>query len=242
MTFRDILASIYGESFHVCDDPSIDSIRSSLARYDCIEFHVLPSQGDFDVMHRELAQQRRWDVLEGADIFLMLREPVDQIVSLYFHMVRKRGYVEAAYNANRLPFPESLEEFIACPWHFNNQLAFLIGNYRFTTKSELGQKDLAEAKDVLLRLRAHVGLMERYSESLHIFEKVTDQRVDGRTVKIRNQNPDRPRLEYLAADIKQKIADQSRLDIELYEFAQALFKQDLAQYGLPQFAARPAGQ
>jgi hypothetical protein len=231
MTFRSILLSIYGESFHVCDDPSIDSIADSLARFDCIEFHALPWQGDFVLMHGELAKRRRWDLLKEADIFTMFREPVDQMVSLYFHMIRKRAYVERAYQANNLPFPGSLEEFIESPWFFNNQLAFLTGNYRLATKSELGRQDLAEAKDILSRLQIHVGLTERYSDSVQIFEAVTGRRIGGRRIENRNQNPDRPPLKDIPDCIKKRIADQSALDIELYEFARELFTADLAQSG-----------
>jgi hypothetical protein len=233
MTFRGMLSSIYGKSFHVCDDPSIQSVADSLAGFDCIEFHALPWQGDFALMHAELAKQRRWDLLEGADVFTMFREPVDQTISLYFHMVKKRAYVEPAYNANNIPFPESLEEFIDCPWHMNNQLAFLTGNYRMATKTELGREDLAEAKDILRRLQVHAGLTTRYSDSLHVFETVTGQRIPGRNVQIRNQNLDRPALEDIPRYIKEKIRDRSVLDFELYEFATGLFMDDFVRCGPP---------
>jgi hypothetical protein len=231
MTFRGILSSIYGESFHVCADPSIDSIKASLKRFDCVEFHALPLRGDFAFMHSELVKQRRWDLLQGTDVFTMFREPLDQMVSLYFHLVKKRAYVEMGYKANNVPFPGSLDEFIDCPWHFNNQLAFLVGNYLLSTKTELGREDLTEAKGILRRLRVHAGLTERFADSLHIFERVTGQCIPYRNIGNRNQNPDRPALDDIPSTVKKRIEDRSALDTELYEFARQLFSEDLAQCG-----------
>lgn len=230
MTFRRILSSIYGESFHVCDDPSIESITASLARFDCLEFHALPWRGDFALMHRELVRSARWDLLQGADLFTMVREPVDQVVSLYFHLVRKRAYVEPAYKANNVAFPESLEEFIDSPWHFNNQLAFLAGNYQLATKSKLTQEDLAGVKEFFVRLPVHVGLTERYSESLHVFETVTGHRIPGE-IEIRNRNVNRPLVEDIPVSLKRRIRDRSVLDIELYEFARELLAGEIARCG-----------
>jgi hypothetical protein len=231
MTFRGILASIYGSSFHVCNNPSIDSITTSLAEFDCLEFHALPWQGDFVLMHGELAARNRWDLLEGADVFALFREPVDQMVSLYFHILRNRAFVGRAFTANGIPFPESLEEFVEAPWNFNNQVAFLTGNYRFATKSELGRLDLAHAKEILLRLSVHAGLTERFADSVHIFECVTGRRILSRTVENRNLNPSRPSLDDIPRYIRNRIEAASALDIELYEFARELFTKDLARCG-----------
>lgn len=231
MTFRGILASIYGDSFHVCVNPSIESITASLAEFGCIEFHALPWQGDFVLMHGELAARRRWDLLEGADVFAIFREPVDQIVSLYFHILRKRAFVSRAFTANGIPFPESLEEFIEFPWHFNNQVAFLTGNYRFATKSELGLEDLVHAKEILTTLHVHAGLTERFADSVHIFETVTGQRIPGGLIENRNLNLSRPSLDEIPCYIKKRIEASSALDIELYKFARELFTRDLARCG-----------
>lgn len=231
MTFRGILASIYGESFHVCANPSIESITTSLAEFDCLEFHARPWQGDFVLMHGELAARRRWDLLEGADVFAMFREPVDQIVSLYFHIARNRAFVSRSFTANGIPFPESLEEFVESPWQFNNQVAFLTGNYRFATKTDLGRGDLANAKDILLRLRVHAGLTERFAASVHIFETVTGRRIPGGTIENRNLNPIRPSLDDIPGHMKKRIEAASALDIQLYEFARELFAEDLARCG-----------
>src|SRR5258705_13920679 len=78
MTFRGILSSIYGDRFHVFEDPSIDSFTQALAKFDCLECHTLPYRGYLFDMHAKLAGHRRGELLEGTDGFTMFREPGDQ--------------------------------------------------------------------------------------------------------------------------------------------------------------------
>lgn len=237
MTFRKILASIYEESFHVCEDPSIEAVSAALAKYDCIEFHTLPFKGDFVHMHAELIEQNRLDLLDGCDVFTMLREPVDQVVSQYFYTLKNRAFIEPTYKVNGIPFPGSLEEYLEGPYHFNNQLAFLLAKYPLTSTTPLNRDDLEAAKQMLTRLRAHVGLTERFADSLHFFEQVTGRRVPGNQVLNQNTNPDRPPLEAVSASIREGIRERSALDIELYEFGRELFFADFARYGsAPQYS------
>lgn len=232
MTFRGILSSVYGGAFHVCEDPSIDAIAGDLAEFDCLVFHTLPYRGNFFHMHAELARRRRWDLLAGRDVFTMFRDPVDQAISLYFHMVEKRSFIEPTYQANGLSFPESIEQYAESPWHFNNQLAFLIGKHQLASNEPLDAKDLAEGKDVLLRLHIHAGLMERYPDALCVFETVTGRQIPGRKIANLNRNPNRPSLDAIPYAVKEQIRRRSFLDIELYEFAKDLFEKDVAECGL----------
>jgi hypothetical protein len=230
-TFHGMLSALYGDSFHVCVDPSIDAIASALRRFDCLELHTAAYRGDFVHMLADVAADRRWDVFENCEVFTMLREPVAQTVSLYCHIAAKRQFIESTYVKNGVPFPESLEEFIESPWHFNNQLAFLTGNNQLTSKALPDATDLATTKAVLLKLRVHAGLIERYADSLHIFETVTGRRIPGRTIESRNRNPMRPSLRTLPPRILEEIRRKSTLDIELYEFARSLFEKELALCG-----------
>jgi cyclopropane fatty-acyl-phospholipid synthase-like methyltransferase len=230
-TFNGVLSSIFGDSFHFCDDPSIEGIARALESFDCIEFHTLLRRGDWVHMHGELAAQHRWELIDGADIFTMFREPVDQAISLYFHLIEFRERVEPTCKANGVAFPESLEQFAESPWYFNNQLAFLVGKNQMTSKKLVGPKDLDYAKDILLNLQVHAGLTERYADALHVFETVTGRRIPGRSVECRNQNSKRPSLDAIPFDLKERIRRQSALDIELYEFGRGLLEKDLARCG-----------
>ena len=231
MTFRRVLSSIYGESFHVVENPEIDAVAKSLKSFDCIEFHTLPYNGDFVHMHANLALQRRWDVIQGANIFTMFREPVDQVVSQFFYMQQQRSLIEPAYKANGVPFPETIDQYLDNPIHLNNQLAFLVGKYRLKPGNEIAGEDLEIAREMIVKLNIHPGLTERFSESLHIFETITGRRVPGGKILNQNQNPDRLPLAAISAKTKDRIRALSWFDNELYAFARDIFMKDVALCG-----------
>jgi hypothetical protein len=161
----------------------------------------------------------------------MLRYPVDLTVSHYFYMLKNRDLMEAGYRAGGVPFPESLQEYVDLPWHHNYQLVYLSAKYELTQHELPNSKDLADVKDVLLRLGTHIGLMERYSDSLHVFEKVTGRQISGGRIDIRNRNQNRLPMDAVPDSIKEQIRRQSSLDIELYEFARELLERELQEFG-----------
>jgi hypothetical protein len=232
VTFRECLLSTYEYSYLLCYEPSIDSIQAMFAEYDCLEFHALPYRGDIVYLHSELARLGRWDLFEGADIFTMLRDPVDQALSQYFHMMKLRDFLEPYQKAHGITFPENLDAYLDFQPHFNGQLSFLLGRYPLTQKDTLKHSDLAEAKNILVRLGVHVGLSERFADSLHIFETVTGRRLPAK-IRNRNENPDRPLLADIPDKVKERIREQSALDLELYQFGQELFLEDLRRCGPP---------
>jgi hypothetical protein len=163
----------------VVDNPEIEAVEKSLKSFDCIEFHTLPYNGDFVHMHSKLALQRRWDVMEGADIFTMFRDPVDRVVSQYFYMHQQRALIEPAYKVNCIPFPETIDQYLDNPIHLNNQLAFLVGKYRLKPGNDVTREDLDTAREMIVKLNIHPGLTERFAESLHNFETITGRRIPG---------------------------------------------------------------
>jgi hypothetical protein len=226
MTFRKILSTIYGDSLHVMDDPSFEAIESALAKFDCVEFHSMPYQNDFVHLHTELKRRDRWDLLDGRNVFTMFREPVAQTLSMFYFMGTIRSLLEPTFKASGVPFPDKLEEILDQPAYFNNQLAFLAGKSRWS--ESLTAQDLSDAKAMLLRVRAHIGLTERFADSLHVFEEVTGRQIPGRQVHNQNQNSFRVPLEAVSNKVRDHIREQSGLDNELYDFAKELFYEDLA--------------
>lgn len=231
MTFRNIVSNLYRSRFKLIEDPTISSIERELAENDCVEFHTLPYAGGGMHMHRCLARQNRWDILAGTDIFTMLREPVDQVVSQFHHIHMQRGIIEPVFEANGVTFPETLEQYVENPANFNNQLAFLVGKYGTDSNDLVTRQDLDELKSIMTRLNFHVGLTERFSESVHVFEAVTGRFVAGGKVRNQNRNPGRVALQNVPESIKAQIRARSTFDLELYRFAGELLARDLAIYG-----------
>ena len=234
MTFRGILSSIYGDRFHVCADPSLSSVQTQLAKYDCIEFHVMPHRNDWVNLHAEVASGSRWDLLEGMNIFTMFREPVEQILSLYYFMLKIRPDIEPLMLANGVAFPESIDEFLDYRENFNNQTAFVVGKSQHGGRF-VGRDDLLGAQRIIRRLDMHVGLTERFDDSLRVFQAVTGRRLPPRSgIVIENRNEMRPAIETISPKVKGRIREQSELDVELYRFAQERFAGDFARYVQPE--------
>lgn len=231
MTFRGILSSIYADKFHVVEKPGIESVVNSLKSFDCLEFHTSPSQGAFSPMHADLAKQRRWDLLAGADVFTMFRDPVDQVVSQFYELQSKRALLEPTYKANGMKFPETMDKYLDNPMHLNNQLAFLVGKSLLQRGSEVTPADLNDAKAMLIRLNMHPGLTERFAESVHIFETITGRRIANGQIHNQKQNADRLPLDAISARMRDRIRDLSGFDIALYTFARDIFMKDVAQCG-----------
>lgn len=228
MTFRGILQKLYGDQFHVVEDPEVDRIAAAFQQFQCLEFHTVPYRGDFQHMTACLVPQRRWDVLQGAQCFTTVREPASQVLSQYFYMVAKRSWIEPAYRLHQIPFPETLEQYLDQPWHFNNQTAFLAGVYQLGVPAALTSTDLDNVKTMISDLDIRVGLMEHFPESLRIFEAVTGCSIGH--FENQNENPARPPLESVAPQIHQAILERSSFDVALYEFARQRYLADAARY------------
>jgi len=229
VTFRSILTALYGSAFEICYNPTVESIQASLKSARCLEFHTLQYEGRLTHMHAEIDRLDRWDLLAGHHAFTMLREPVDQTVSLFYHMQRKRPRVEKLYQRMGAVFPETLEQYLEAPHHFNTQTSFLANQQQLTAANALTQADLDKAKDVLVRRQIHVGLTERFSDSMNIFESVTGLTIPGDVVRIENRNHARPSLSEIPLRLRDRIREQSALDVELYAFGRELFLEDLSR-------------
>ncbi len=228
MTYRGVLSSVYGDSFHVCDNPSLASVEAQLKRYRCVEFHVMPDRDGWVNLHAEIARQDRWDLLKGRDCFTMLREPVEQILSLYFFMVKIRAEIEPVMRARGVRFPETMEEFLDYRENYNNQTAFLVGKSQHGGRFIAGS-DLAAAKSLIERLDMHVGLTERFADSLAIFQAVTGRQLPAHGIVIQNRNAERPPLQAIPARVKDRIREESALDLELYQFGLERFTAEFAR-------------
>lgn len=233
VTFRRILASIYGNGFKVCYDPTAEAIEALLPDTQAIEFHSFQFQGQLAHMHSGLTSADRWDILDGQNCFTMLREPVDQVLSLYYYLIRRRLLIEPVYISRGLRFPETFEQFLDEIYHFNVQTAFLADKHQLGPSSAASGVDLERAKATLTRLNMHVGLTERFGDSMNIFEHVTGRQIPGSVIHNENRNPDRVPGEAIASKLRDRIREQSALDVELYEFGREMFLADLSRCGRP---------
>lgn len=229
-TFRDILQKLYGPSFHFCRDPNLASIESALSTYRAVEFHRVTSATESFFVHKQLVEQKRWDLLANIPVFAMFRDPVAHYLSYYNYAAERRSIVEPILKAQGLKFPESLAEFMTWDHTYNQQMASFLGKSDADVAA-FSRHDLDAAKQMLLQLRVRVGLTERFAESMHVFETVTGLEIPGRRIVNKNRSAGSATRKPLAADISDTIRQRCALDQELYEFGRDLFLADLARCG-----------
>jgi len=132
--------------------------------------------------------------------------------------------VQQDFDQLGIPMPETLEDFLSAPYG-NPQLSFLLGDTQITTGRAVDEDDLERAKELIAELNITVGILERYAESLAVFEHLVGRQIPSSTIEIQNQSPDRLEIDAATRDW---IARRNHLDVALYEFAAARFDAQVA--------------
>jgi hypothetical protein len=158
-----------------------------------------------------------------------LREPVDRVLSHYYRLMH-RPDLSAAERLRRRrqgkPTAGSLDEALVelrLPALRNLATRYLCGH-----PSPMGDLPASALEDAKASLRAFavVGIQERFDESI-----VMVQRMLGLGVASylnRHVSPDRPAVGEIADAERELIAEQNRLDADLYTFVLGLFEDAVA--------------
>ena len=151
-----------------------------------------------------------------------LRDPVKRVISFYNHILSHPNhylYEEVAVSGM------SISDFIdsGLTQELDNlQVRMLQGDEHAIPYGEVNASHLSLAKDNIERYFPVVGLTEYFDESIYLIRKHLWKLIPYYVISNRNtlNNQD------VAIEIKQKIREQNRYDIELYEWAKArLFAQ-----------------
>lgn len=167
---------------------------------------------------------------EPATYMTMLRDPVDRVVSHFYyvlsdpaHYLHKRikdgGYTLLEFAITRVS--HELD---------NDQVRWLTEAHHFDVE-RVDRNLLEQAKWNLEHGIAALGLMERFDQSLRCFEAAFGW--ERRHVQERkNVNRERPPLSEIDPAALQAIREVNRYDVELYEFARALFEEQATRLGV----------
>lgn len=233
-TFRSVLEQVFPNSFHNCDNPGASQIKTMLKTFDCLELHIDRFEGELIYFNKHIMQEANWGFLKNVNMFIMFRNPVDRVLSDYSHFLRdcpKRVEIKNSLKKHGLCVPETLQDVIRLhenPFLYNKQLAFLLGKHQYSLRKVMVSSDLDYAKQLLRNLNIHIGVMERYEESLHIFETVTGKHIPNKTIMIKNQNPNLSASKSIDEETRNCIRLRNSLDQQLYEYAVELFEKQLA--------------
>lgn len=225
-TFSRVLQRTYGDSYTFFDDDAVDVFVRHLEAYECTEVHAT-LRGDRLVWGpKNIMKESNWQLLSGAEVFVMFRDPVEQYISS-FYQAKKFGKTLERTAASKWLFSDTLNDHMENPRFSNLQLKFLLG-IEPGNDSELTESDLQRAKRLISTLGVNVGILERYNESLHLFENVTGSKIPLGIVVVRNKNPIPTHVDDAT---RQRILDLNALDQRLYDFVEKVFDDQIAGCG-----------
>lgn len=167
--------------------------------------------------------------------FTMLRDPVERVISHYYHIV---GTPNNFLHNEIISRNINLEDYVVKAIHsdaHNGQVRRLCGDINnevgtFSRFPTISHSELIKAKKNLLEYFPVFGITERFDESLLLFKKAFGW---GNIfyIKIRvGQN--RPNRKSLPKQTEEIIKQHNIYDLELYEFALKRFDQLLENYGI----------
>ena len=151
------------------------------------------------------------------DVFTVLRDPVDRVLSQYFFTVDFAGK----------PTGLSLYEHIAAHVQPNIQTRLLSGPHGLSPLPS-GPIMLSRAKEHL-RSCCAFGLTERFGETVLLLAQALGWEDVG--YERRKVNKTRPRMREVPREVLRNLANDNDLDVALYDFATELFQERLEAYG-----------
>ena len=168
--------------------------------------------------------------LYGSSKYItFLRDPIDRIISDYYFILRAPETPYHQYvTENKLSLKEAVEcktPSIIMP---NSQTILLAGVWRDGVK-KCSDETLRQAKQ---NLRKHfvVGLTEKFDESICLLKSYFHWNNDIYYQK-RNVTLHRPARETISKDTLDAIVRANQYDLELYQYGQALFAEQVKQRG-----------
>lgn len=160
-------------------------------------------------------------------IFMLIRHPVDRIVSEFtfqYHMLNgKNGNVNAAIISKLKPLPTTLEAYINFSNTHNYQIKFLLGR-KIADPKPVTNSDYAKIIDRIEQLPIHCGLTENYNQFLDTFQEHTSIKLKKKII-IRKRTP----IEYemfVDDSLRRNILKCNEYDYKLYRYIKEKTKVD----------------
>lgn len=154
----------------------------------------------------------------GATIFMMVRNPVDRMVSEYYFIKERKEFVNLIK-----PRPKDFHSYLSNRQTQNYMVGFLKGKKMYD-KNGVTEADLADVIKAIDKLDIKVGIFENYNDSLAYFEKKGGLKVP-KELSIKRVTFKRPNINQLDDELIQLIESTNKLDVELYNYCLNRFKE-----------------
>lgn len=172
----------------------------------------------------------RW-LRPGARYFTMIRHPIERCISHYFFVLRRPDHhLHQRVTRQRMSLFDYMDKQTTKELD-NDQVRWLNDDgHRSTPFGEVTREMFEVARRRLTHGIEIFGLSERFDESLRMIAEALDWGpVEYASVNVTSNRPGRDEIDPKALD---KICENNRFDIELYEYAVELFNARAKQLGI----------
>tara|TARA_B100000497_G_C7679729_1_gene411153 strand:+ start:1215 stop:2291 length:1077 start_codon:yes stop_codon:yes gene_type:complete len=158
----------------------------------------------------------KYDKYQSYKIFMLLRHPVDRILSEYY-FIKERDMFFSKLN----PKPKNFEEYALHRQTANYVVSFLLGNEIYAKKRP-STEDLDLVINGIKNLNITVGIFEHFQKSLDLFQKEVGIKWP-KTIHNKRVTIIRPERETVSEKLAEKILKHHNLDLALYNYAKSNF-------------------
>ena len=165
---------------------------------------------------KDIFNPSNYDKYLEYNLFTMLRNPVDRMISEYYFMKDRAEFMNMLK-----PKPRDLLGYIKHRQTRNYMVGFLVGNRMYDEKAAT-RDDLDLVLNTIDSLGIKVGIFEEYAKSLAYFSSITGIKVP-RKVEVKRITLNRPPLHEVSQEVRELIQAMNPLDMELYEVCKKKF-------------------
>lgn len=159
----------------------------------------------------DLFDPENLEEFKGHSIFMMLRHPIDRLVSEYYFIRERNEFVNDLKTK-----PKDLISYAQSPQTQNYMTGFLKGKKMYDPVP-VSQKDLDDVIESIEKLDIHTGIFEHFGDSLAYISQKTGI-VWNDTIDIKRVTLRRPKVDELSKEIQDLIMESNQLDMKLYAF------------------------
>lgn len=161
------------------------------------------------------------DNFKGETIFMMLRHPVDRLLSEYYFIKERNEFTDLIK-----PKPDSLEAYVNHPQTQNYVVGFLKGK-RMYDEVPVNEQDLEDVLNAIDKLDVKTGIFEYFADSMAYISQKTgvqwNDKVEMKRVTFR-----RPKADDITDEMKELILEKNALDFKLYQYCLEKFQKESA--------------
>lgn len=158
----------------------------------------------------DIFQPENLDAYRNEFIFMMLRHPLDRLISEYYYIRNNQDFMQ--YLSTQ---PHSFEEYIDNPQTSNYMLKFLDGRRIYDSNTEMSEQRTDDIIRIIDELNIHTGIFEQYALSLSYLSNVGQFNWPD-TIEVKRATLNRPDIRQISNALRSRVLEKNAMDMKLY--------------------------